>query len=402
MSVKIDCDQHLFETPEMWEKYVPKADRDASMKMVTNDDGYVFLMFGDQQIALAEPHYPGAVDGIGHHRQRFLQGLPSDLDYFEFAAAYTDPKARLTRLDDSGFHAAVLFPNYGITWERLLDDDLRATQVNMAAWNRWIVDFAADGEGRLFPVAHLNLRDADWLEGQLRDLAAGNIRLALIGSGLVDGKPFSHRDLDRVWSAFEHYGISPVFHVANQPRPFADAWYGEDMVGGLSPVAVSFTMVGAALALTDLILNGVFERHPDLRMGMMELGARWVPSHLFTMDGSYGFTSRFNGEATPLTMKPSEYFRRQVRVAAFAVEGIKDVLDQSGDIFMGCSDYPHTEGTFTPMPDYKADSNLTPETHPNFFGGNVGFLLREANPVIDVHTPAGAFENDWGAQLARN
>jgi predicted TIM-barrel fold metal-dependent hydrolase len=398
MSILIDCDQHLFETADMWETYVNPADRDVALKMVTADDGYVWLMFGDQQISLAEPHYPGAVDGIGQHRQRWLQGLPSELNYHEFAASYSDPKARLEQLDANGFESAVLFPNYGITWERPLDDNLRAILANMTAWNRWIVEYATHGGGRLYPVAHLSLRDADWLESELTALSAGNIRLALISTGLVNGKAFSHPDLDRAWSAFVHHGITPVFHVANQPRPFADAWYGEDKMGGLSPVAVSFTMVGAALALTDLILNGVFERHPDLRMGIMELGARWVPAHLFTMDGSYGFTSRFNGEATPLTMKPSDYFRRQVRVAAFAVEGITDAMGQAGDIFMGCSDYPHTEGTLTPMADYQA-SKLTPEANPNFFGGNVSYLLRESGPM-HIEQPQGAFENDWGANLA--
>jgi len=399
MSLQIDCDQHLFETADMWETHVNPADRDVALKMVTNDKGYVWLMFGDQRIALAEPHYPGAVDGIGDHRQRWLKGLPAELDYHAFAATYSDPKARLQILDTYGFDQAVLFPNYGITWERPLYDNLRATLANMTAWNRWIVDIASEGKERLHPVAHLSLRDIDWLESELEALAAGDIRLALISAALVDGKPLSDRSLDRAWSAFVDHGISPVFHVANQPRPFADGWYGEEMEGGLSPVAVCFTMTAASLALTDLILNGVLERHPDLRIGVMELGARWVPPHLFTMDGAYGFTSRFNGENTALTLKPSEYFARQVRVAAFPVEGVDDIIDQAGDIFMGCSDYPHTEGTLTPHEDYLANSRMARDAHPRFFGENVGFLLRETTPTTP-RTPNKRVENDWGAQLA--
>ncbi len=392
---RIDCDQHLFETANMWETHVDPADRDVALRMVKDDDGYVWLMFGDQQITLAEPHYPGAVDGIGEHRQRWLTGLPAELDYENFAASYSDPKDRLHRLNEFGFDAAVLFPNYGITWERPLHDNLRATLANMTAWNRWIVEFASEGEGRLHPVAHLSLRDYNWLTSELRALAEGNIKLALIAPSLVDGKPLSHPELDRAWSAFVDHGISPVFHVANQPRPFDDAWYGEDMVGGLSPIAVSFTMTGAALALTDLILNGVLERHPDLRVGVMELGARWVPSHLFTMDGSYGFTSRFNGEATPLSLKPSEYFRRQVRVAVFPVEGVKALVDQAGDLFMGCSDYPHTEGTLTAIDDYSS-GGMTPDIAPGFFGENVGYLLRQSAGPASVPR-SGA---DWGTKLA--
>ena len=52
-----------------------------------------------------------------------------------------------------------MFPNYGISWERPLQHDLRATLANMTAWNRWIVEVAAKGGGRLYPVAHLSLRN---------------------------------------------------------------------------------------------------------------------------------------------------------------------------------------------------------------------------------------------------
>jgi hypothetical protein len=95
----------------------------------------------------------------------------------------------------------------------------------MAAWNRWCETVAREGQGRLHPVAHLTLRDPGWLGGQLARLAAGGVRAAMIAPALVDGKPLSHPDLDRVWAAFAHHGISPIFHVADQPKVFDDAWY---------------------------------------------------------------------------------------------------------------------------------------------------------------------------------
>ena len=92
----------------------------------------------------------------------------------------------------------------------------------------------------------------------------------------------------------------------------------------------------------------------------MELSATWVPQHLQMMDGGYRHTARFNGESTELSLMPSEYFRRQVRVAAFSYEQPHRLMARSGDIFMACSDYPHTEGTCTAIEDYKA-SGLVPE-----------------------------------------
>ncbi len=380
MDLLIDSDTHLFEPSGMWRAYVDPADRDVALHMATDDLGYTWLMFGDRRLSLGGPHRPGDVDGIGVFRQRFLDGLPADFDLEEFSASYSDPNARLLELDRAGFDASIMFPNYGIGWERHLQHDLRATLANMTAWNRWIVEIAAKGGGRLFPVAHLSLRDLVWLEAQLETLAAGGIRVGLIPPSLVDGRPLSHPDLDRVWAAFVDHGITPVFHVANQARPFDEAWYGKDMEGGITPLSVVFIWTGAALALTDLILNGVLERYPDLRMGIMELSARWVPQHLQMMDGGYRHTARFNGESTELSLMPSEYFQRQVRVAAFSYEQPHRLIKSSGDIFMACSDYPHTEGTLTAMEDYAAAGLAPQDSAAGFFGRNAAYLLREPSP----------------------
>ncbi len=377
MNTLIDSDTHLFEPAGMWQEYVDPADRDVALHMAVDELGYTWLMFGNRRLSLGGPHRPGDVDGIGAFRQRLVEGLPVEFDLEQFNTSYSDPKARLLQLDRAGFDASIMFPNYGISWERPLQDDLRATLANMTAWNRWIVEVAAQGNGRLYPVAHLSLRDLGWLEAQLETLASGGIRLGLIPPALVDGRPLSHPDLDRVWAAFVDHGISPVFHVANQARPFDEAWYGPDMEGGITPMSTVFIWTGAALAMTDLILNGVLERYPDLRMGIMELSARWVPMHLQMMDGGYRHTSRFNGESVELSLVPSEYFRRQVRVAAFSYEQPHRLAARVGDIFMACSDYPHTEGTSTAIEDYAASGLTLDESSSQFFGGNAAFLVRE-------------------------
>jgi predicted TIM-barrel fold metal-dependent hydrolase len=376
MTQLIDCDTHLFEPADMWSAYVDPDDRDVALRMERDELGYTWLMFGDRRLSLAEPHRPGEVDRVGSYRQRWLKGLPADFDYEQFAAPYSDPAARLRHLDDVGFDAAILFPNYGIGWERPLQNDRRAALANMAAWNRWIVDVAGAGRGRLHPVAHLSLTDIAWLERQLDALAAGGIRLGLIPPALVGGKPMSHPELDRAWAGFVDHGITPVFHVANQPRPFDEAWYGPDVAAGINPLTAIFLSTGVALAVTDLILNGTLERFPDLRLGIMELSAIWVPLHLQMMDGGLRFVSTFNGEGPPLSMTPSEYFTRQVRVGAFAYEQPEHLARRSGDIFMACSDWPHTEGTATPLEDYRKVGSV-PEDRSAFFGDNAAFLLRQ-------------------------
>jgi hypothetical protein len=97
------------------------------------------------------------------------------------------------------------------------------------------------------------------------------------------------------------------------------------------------------------------------------------------LDGAYDFTRRLNGRAiVDLGMRPSEYFARQVRVSSFAYERPAALIRQSSDLFMCCSDYPHSEGTDTPIADYAASGRdgITPQAAPGLFSSNVGFLLR--------------------------
>jgi hypothetical protein len=288
-----------------------------------------------------------------------------------------------------GIAATVLFPNYGLGWERVLRDDLAATRANMGAWNRFALEIAAAGRGRLHPVAHLTLRDLDWLDRQLAALAGGGVRLAMISPGLVDGRALSHPDLDRAWSAFVEHGVTPVFHVANVERPFADAWYtdaGPDDETRDDLVLTSvFLWTGAALALADLTINGVFHRHPDLRIGVMELSAIWLPLFLRFLDGGVDFTTRLNGRAPfPLDRKPSDYVERHVRVAAFSYERADLLARQSADVFMACSDWPHSEGTAHALADYRrAADALTPDAAPALFERNLAWLLR-SGPGADA------------------
>ena len=135
-----------------------------------------------------------------------------------------------------------------------------------------------------------------------------------------------------------------------------------------------------AIACTDLILNGALERHPDLRIGIVELSAVWVPMFLMMLDGGSECTARLNGRPlAPLPMRPSDYFRRQVRVSSFSYEMPARLIRQTGDLYMCCSDYPHSEGTATPLADYAhAAVPVGPDDAPGLFRDNVSMLLEGA------------------------
>jgi predicted TIM-barrel fold metal-dependent hydrolase len=244
---------------------------------------------------------------------------------------------------------------------------------NMGAWNRWCEEIVRQGAGRVLPVGHVTLRDGEWLQAQLAALAAAGVRSAMVAPGPVDGRPLSHPDHERLWSAFEDHAITPVFHVADQPRVLGDCWYTDDTA--FVPVIESaFLWVPPAVAVSDLILNGVFDRHPRLRVGIVELSSIWVPQFLLMLDGAADFTGRLNGVSSTLALRPSQYLLDRVRVSSFSYEDPRRLTAKTGDIFMSCSDYPHSEGTAHPLDDYSR-IGCDAESAPGLFESNVRFLL---------------------------
>jgi len=390
----IDCDQHLYEGRTMWADHMDRGARDQALAIVDDEMGYPWLCWGDRRIELCDVQRPGQTGELGDARTRQRQGLPPDTSYDDtLPADYWEPSARVAKLDDMGVDEAVLFPNFGLLWERTLSESLPALTANMGAWNRWCADVRAEGSGRLHPVAHLTLRDPAWLEAQLAALGAADVRLAMIAAAPVDGRPLSHPEHDRIWSAFVAHGVTPCFHVGEQQRAAADGWYTDEPANFVSPLDSIMLSTAPAVAVTDLIVRGALARHPDLRIGVIELGGMWVPGYLPMLDGGWEFTNRLNGGAVvELGARPSEYFRRQVRVAAFSYEQPDVLAQRAGDLFMLCSDYPHSEGTASPLPDYEA-RGLTAETAPAFARDNCAFLLggQADTAAAPAATPGGGW-----------
>ena len=376
----IDSDEHLYETRSLWRDHIDPTHREDALELVDDDLGYTWLAWRGGRLDLADVHQPGNTRWNGEHRERQRAGLPASYSYDELLPAdYWDPSARVRWLDSRAIDEAICFPNFGLLWERRLSGSLPALTANMAAWNRWCGSVVVESGGRLHPVAHLTLRDAEWCTDQLAALERAGVRLAMVAPAPVDGRPLSHPDHDRLWDSFVSHGVTPVFHVADQPRVFDDCWYpdGDSFVPAIESV---FLWVPPALAITDLILHGVFDRHPDLRVGIVELSSIWVPQFLLMLDGGYEFTATLNGRPEhEIEHRPSEYMARHVRVSSFSYEQPARLTARAGDLFMCCSDYPHSEGTATPLADYERAG--CDGTAAGLFHENARFLLSSGTPI---------------------
>ena len=102
--------------------------------------------------------------------------------------------------------------------------------------------------------------------------------------------------------------------------------------------------------LATLIIDGVLDRFPRLRVGVIEQGAVWVPSWMRQLDAAHEAFRPREERLRKLALRPSEYVRRQVRVTPYPTEPVGWIIEQTGEeVCLFSSDYPHVEGGRNPL-----------------------------------------------------
>jgi predicted TIM-barrel fold metal-dependent hydrolase len=134
--------------------------------------------------------------------------------------------------------------------------------------------------------------------------------------------------------------------------------------------------------LSVLILDGVLDRHPDLKIGVMEQGASWVPSWMRYLDSSFDAFRKREERLQKLALRPSEYIKRQVRVTPYPSEDVGWIVENSGDeICLFSSDYPHVEGGRNPIKRFEASmENLSEAQKQAFYHDNFVDLMGAGLP----------------------
>jgi predicted TIM-barrel fold metal-dependent hydrolase len=376
----IDGDQHLYEPRTMWRDYIDPGMREDALAIEDDDLGYSWLTWRGKKLYPAEVQHPGRAKEIGELRLRLERGERPEASFDELLEpSYTEAKARVDRLDEWGLDAAVVLPNFGLLWEDILASDLPALRANMRAFNRWMAEAQTEGGGRLFGVAHVTLRDREWLVEELRTLAEAGVKLAMTAPAPVEGVALSDPTLDPVWAAFVEHDIAPVFHVGNFRQPLDPAWYAPDPEPVDKLLASTFLWIAPAVAIASMIMHGTFDRNPSLRLGVIELTASWVSEFLPTLEGAWGFyASRHGRPPTELSLPPSAYFFRHVRVGALGYEQPARLVDVIGeDMFMFGSDWPHAEGIAEPLKTYEGflPGDMPESAKRKLMGANTRWLL---------------------------
>jgi predicted TIM-barrel fold metal-dependent hydrolase len=202
------------------------------------------------------------------------------------------------------------------------------------------------------------------------------------------GRSPAHVDNDPLWAAVQEAGVPIVMHIGGGRNTISKAWHRNgrprpvDLHGGgenLRAKDLPSVHHAAETFLTAMVLDGVFDRFPELRCGVIEMGASWAPSLMRRLDyaaKSFRRTEEMLGE---LGLTPSDYIRRQVRFTPFPGEDVAELVAISApELYLFSSDYPHPEGTKDPIGRFERsfDEHGTDETvRQRFYEDNFRTLL---------------------------
>ena len=128
--------------------------------------------------------------------------------------------------------------------------------------------------------------------------------------------------------------------------------------------------------ISVLVLDGVLERFPALKGGVIELGAGWVPDTIRRLDHAVDIWAKSEPHLAEFERKPSEQFRDQLRFTPYPFENVGQLMSEScPELYLFSSDYPHAEGGRDPIKRFDTALQLRSESDQSlFYEGNFRVL----------------------------
>lgn len=356
MTVRIfDTDHHITPTKDFWTSRMGKKYGDMAPHVVDLPNGSEAWSFEGGAVL----HLIGLENVGGDNPKRNSWKFR----YENTSPSFYDPKERIKSMDVDGIDVALFFPSVAGHTSAIQDDDLYRECVrvyNDAAW-----DWAQAGDPkRMFPVAMMPNRDIEWAMDELKRVAKKGFIHYQFNGAPSGNETISQAD-DPFWATVQETGLVLTMHgsggsgkkrhpegTVHKPRPPADT--------GVPPVrdqemiaAMRAAGLGAQNGLGQLLMNGVLERFPNLKISLVETSAGWLPGYLEQLDLVYQ-RERWTSGNDHLKMLPSEYAKKVLISVDRELQGIKYRYQIGVDNLTFGSDYPHI-GNFWPHTRFYVD-----------------------------------------------
>ncbi|HEY2679405.1 MAG TPA: amidohydrolase family protein [Steroidobacteraceae bacterium] len=380
-----DADSHLMELPDtldrfLEEKYRARYDALPKLKKHPRDAEYAtraraqhedsgFRSGADENILLRKNY-----DALGSFRRE------------------DRPRA----LDQLGFASQLIFTTWCLgNFDLDQSGDIDLCYAVARAHNRMMTDFCSV-DRRFLGTGYVPLVTFDGALATAREAIELGCKALLIPSRCPQGHSPSHVGFEPLWALAQDARLPIVFHVGGEEKLSADYFNNglprvKDFHGGEENfTSLSFMPIPNSVQLTAaaLIIDGVFDRYPQLKFGAIELGASWVPSWMRFMDSAANAFMKHEARLQNLSLKPSEFVKRQFRATPYPHEDVGWIIANAGEqVCLFSSDYPHIEGGRNPLKRFSDSLQHTPARQVDrFLRDNFVDLMGEGLPK-DLRMP---------------
>ena len=346
-----DSDLHVLEPPDLWQRYIAPEWRHAAPVGMTELRRDLRVKVKSQVLLKVGPVRPlreGRGAGIGWRPDQ-------EEAYAAAEARGWDAVAQLDAMDREGVNVAVLFPSRGLFVLAMestavagadgLEPELAAAIAR--AYNDWLHDFVSAAPGRLLGCAMVAPHDVPSAVDEVRRAVTEyGFRGVYLPPGSAVRKGWHDRGFDPLFAECQRLGVPVCFHGGGRTDLRPDFSLGDVFADRLMLWHCFNQPLGVMAAAVSMIGGGVLERFPELRVGLLEGNCSWAPWLLHRLDEHHEWVGWF--EARDLTLKPSDYFRRQCFLSVDAdEETVKHYVDWFGDENLVFStDFPHGDSLY--------------------------------------------------------
>jgi predicted TIM-barrel fold metal-dependent hydrolase len=343
----ISADDHVQETPDLWEKRLPAALRDRAPKIITLEDGASAWSWDGNTRRLGMDVWAGREVST----QKDLETVPWE----KVNPATYEPHARLKAMDDDNVYAAVIYPNFARTFVGMwlsgtsakLDSGFALACIS--AYNDFIAEFCSVDSKRLIPIGIVPMESVESAVAEIKRIAKKGVRGALIPPEPGNGLFWNDPKFEPIFKVMAENNIIVNLHVGAMqgvklPSPMPN-------VPGVGPGSAestqTLTRMMCAIPVTTILWSGVFDRYPELKFGAVETDVGWLSYVRHRAEWVFKNSAKRWTVKPAMKHNPGYYFGRNL-YGTFQDDyaGIHGREMIGIDALCWASDFPHPETTW--------------------------------------------------------